>query len=404
MRKPFSSQQMLRDEQVATIESVSFVILLIGFTAALLFSAAPALAVPPPLGPAATVQKSNTPSFSIEVLRRFVEGFAQQVVDSTNASLAAGGKSARVSRGPVVAWSPRRIATTFVDKPNQYIVRAPFNLRIDVNIPWAANRAIYIPLDIDVSCEGWSRSTGQLRFVAVPGPASIEGGNFLEDIIGVRDLITSRVRSAFTPPSSSELPFSGECSTIGVSNEPSFEAIIWSPRPSMRHLFSKQRVEVTPLTLLRLPAQTIDGQPIGNTVETVSLLTYANFHARETLPFNIRANETVTLNLPSMLLDGEPTSSLVVIGNVRDSLLRTASTAFDVSTQSIDYSPGMHTLQLSTETWQNPRPPLRKPLKVLVPTYELTYFVSYTPPLLNTISVGSSFVRAERIRAGALTP
>lgn len=404
MCKNYSARPLFANEHVAMFENISLSILFMGFTAALLLTASPTLAAPPPLGPAATLQKSNTPSFSIEVLRRFVEGFAQQVVINTNTSLAAAGKSARVSRGPVVAWSPHRIATTFVDQPNQYIVRAPFNIRIDVDIPWVANRVIYIPLDIEVSCEGWSRSTGQLRFVAVPGPASIEGGSIFEDIIGVRDVITSRVRSGFTPPSSSELPFSGECSTIGVSNEPSFEAIIWSPRPSIRHLFSKQRIEVTPLTLSRIPAQTIDGQPIGNTVETISLLTYANFHACETLPFNLRVNEQIALNLPSILLDGEPTSSLVVIGNVRDALLRTISTSFDVSTQSIDYSPGMHTLQLSTETWQNPRPPLRKPLKVNIPTYVLTYYVSYTPPFLDTISVGSSLVRAGRFGSGVLTP
>ncbi len=370
--------------------------LLLGLAAVVALNASLATAsVPPPLGPAATVQRSTTPNFSMEVLRRFVEGFAQQVVNDTNASLAADGKSTRVSRGAVTAGTPYRTFTQHVDRPNQFIARAPFDIRIDVEIPWSFDRVIYIPVDIDVSCEGWWTSAGNLHFVSVPGPASIEGGNILEEVVGVRDIITSRVRSSFTPPSSSELPFGGNCATIGVSSDPNFEAIIWSPPLAVKlTTVLKQRIEVAPLSLRRLPAQTIDGQPVGNPVETVSLQSYANFHAVETPPFAMRENDQIALNLPSMLLDGEPTTILAVIGNVRDSLLRTTSTSFDVSTQSINYSPGMHTMTLYTETWQPPKPPLKKPLKVLVPTYELTYHVSYTPPVLH------SFSRTGRVVSG----
>lgn len=405
MRKDCASCSIAGYECAKKFKTISRIVLFMGISVAIVMLASPARAgVPPPLGPVPTVQRSNTPSFGIEVLRRFVEGFAQQVVDSTNASLEADGKSTRVSRGVVVAWSPHRTVTNFVDQPNQYIVRAPFNIRIDVNIPWASNRIIYLPVDIEVSCEGWSRSAGQLRFVSVPGPASIEGGNIFEEIIGVRDVITSRVRSGFTPPSPSELPFSGECATIGVSADPDFEAIIWSPRRLVTHAFPRQRIEVTPLSLLRLPAQTIDGQPIGNAVETISFQTYANFHAVETPHVYMQVNDHIALNLPPMLLNGEPTTSLVVIGNVRDTLLRTISTSFDVSTQAIDYSPGTHILQLFTEIWQSPTPPLHKPYKVYIPTYELTYHVSYTPPMLPSFSVVNSLSRAERFANETLAP
>lgn len=348
-------------------------------------------AVPPPLGPTATVNTSNTPSFSIEVLRLFVRGRAQEIVDKTNADFSAQGKSARVSVANVTAWSPYRTATQHVDRPNQYIARARFGISLNVNIPWWGDRTIYIPLNIDASCEGWHRSAGQLRFISVPGPASIEGGNFIEEILQVRDLITARVRDGLTPPSSTELPFSGSCATIGVFDDANgnFDAIIWSaPRPALhRHTALQRRIEVTPLALRRLAATRIDtGSPVGDPIENVTLQTYANFHAAETPQMALRDNDQIVLNLPAMVLQGEPTTTLVVIGNLRDTALRTTGTAFRVTTQNANYSPGTHTLQINTEYWVLPLPPLRKPLKITVPTYELTYEVKYVSPLAGSSS------------------
>ena len=82
-----------------------------------------------------------------------------------------------------------------------------------------------------------------------------------------------------------------------------------------------------------------------------------------------------------MVLYGEPTTTLVVIGDVRNELLATAATAFSATTQSIDYSPGTHTFQLQTEYWMPAKPPAHKPSKMTATTYELTYQVKYVPPL-----------------------
>jgi hypothetical protein len=369
--------------------------LLSGIAALAGFYALPAAsAVSPPLGPVATVEKPDSPSFGIGTLRLLVRGFAQKTVDDSNVSLQTQGKSTRVTLGDVLARSPYRTATQFVDRPNQYIVRAPFSIRIDVHIPWSFDRVIYLPIDIDVSCEGWHRSAGEVRFVAVPGPASIEGGNILEEIIGVRDLISAKVRSGFTPPSQSQLPFSGACATIGVSNggggAVDFASIIWSKPLRLAIHVLQQRIEVRPLTLRRLAARTYTGTMIGNIIENVSLQSFANFHVVESSPVAMRENDLITLTLPAMVLNGEPTTALVVIGNVRDSLLRTAATAFDFSTQSANYSPGTHTLKILADYWMPPTPPLRKPIKISVPAYELSYHVSYVPPLAGNLAVAST--------------
>ena len=350
-------------------------------------TALPALsAVPPPLGPVATVITPGTPSFGIGVLRLLVRGYAQKVVDDTNADLAAQGKWSRVSLDGVTAWSPYRTATQHADRPNQYIVRAPFMVEIGVDIPAAADRTIFLPIDVNVSCEGWHQSAGQLHFVAAPGPASIEGGNIFEDIVPIRGLIDANVRSGFTPPDGNQLPFSGACATLGAIVDGAgvdFDAIIWSPPIHNRgdDFLRPERIEVTLLTLRRLPARGIGtGAPIGDPIETITLEAYANFHAVETLQLTMRENALVPLELPTMVLLGEPTTGLVVIGNVRDDLLRTEATGFRTTSVFTNYSPGIHALQLNTEYWLPGIPPSRKPTKALVATYDITYQVTYVPP------------------------
>ena len=146
---------------------------------------------------------------------------------------------------------------------------------------------------------------------------------------------------------------------------------------------------MTPLALKRLPARMLNGTPIGTAVENVKLETYANFHIEQTGQMSLRENDQVALNLPAMVLRGEPTTSLVVIGNVLDEVLRPNDSAFSVSDQSTNYSPGTYTIQLTTNYWMPPTPPQRKPTMMTVPTYELTYNVKYTPSPIVQIPVGA---------------
>ena len=348
-------------------------------------------AVPPPLGPVTTVQQANTPEIGTGALRSLVANRARQMVDATNADLAAQGKPYRASLAGVTAWSPYRIFTQYVDQPNQFYVHQSLSIKIDVDIPWASNRSVYLPLDIEAVCDGWHRSAGLVRFYLAPGAASVEGGNIVEEIIRVRDMIDAKVLANFPGRARAEEPQLNaladhkgrSCATIGVQDvgpDPNFHAITWSQSLPILGTTLK-RIEVTPLTLRRLPATRIDtGTPIGDPVEHITLETYANFHAVATPPTPMQANDEIALSLPTMVLGDEPTTSLVVIGNVRNALLATTATAFTVTTQSVEYSPGTHTVQLQTEYWLAPMPPLNKPRKIPVATYALTYHVSYVPP------------------------
>jgi hypothetical protein len=275
-------------------------------------------------------------------------------------------------------------------------VHQPLSIRIDIDIPWVSNRAVYLPLDIEAVCDGWHRSAGLVRFYLAPGPASVEGGSLVEEIVRVRDTIDAKVLAAFPGRARAEEPQLNaladrkgrSCATIGVQHlgpDPNFHAITWSHSLSMLGTTLK-RIEVTPLTLRRLPATRVDtGAPIGDPAEHITLETYANFHAVAAPPTPMQADAEIALRLPTMVLYGEPTTSLVVIGNVRNASLATTATAFAVTSQNVDYSPGTHTLELQTEYWLSPRPPLNKPLKMSVATYALTYHVSYvSPPVVNS--------------------
>jgi len=288
-------------------------------------------------------------------------------------------------------------------------------IKIDVAIPLASDRTVSISLDIEAVCDGWHRSAGLVRFFSARGRPTVTGGNIFEEILTVRDLIDAKVSAGFPGMAYAEEPqlealadLKGRaCATIGVQDGPDvdFDAIIWShplhfPNPTLQ-----QDIEVTPLTLRRLEAHYIDtNEPTGDRIEYVRLETYANFHAVETAEMAMQVNASVVLNQPTMtmVLYGEPTTSLVVIGNVRDTLGHT-NTGFAVSTQSANYSPGTHTLQLETDYWIWVQQ-LHKPLKVSVPTYELTYDVKYVPPLVPPVQTALEEDPYETYEGGRLMP
>jgi hypothetical protein len=323
-----------------------------------------------------------------------VEARVHEIVNATNAALEAQGESPRASVGDVMAWSPYRTFTQYVDKPNQYFVRQPLLIEINVDIPSASDRTVFFSLDIEAVCDGWHRSAGLVRFFSARGPVTVEGGNIFEEILGVRDVIDAKVRASFPSSAYSAEPQldaladsqGRACATIGVDDGPDVlsDSIIWShplhfPNPTLQQL-----IEVTPLTLRRLEARTLYSEPIGEAIEYVTFEAYANFHGVETAEMAMQENDVLALNQPTMVLYGEPTTRLVVIGNVHGTVVRSTNTAFALSTQSANYSPGTHTLQIMADYWIQLLP-LSKPSKLSVATYEFTYHVKYVPKLAGTL-------------------
>ena len=115
---------------------------------------------------------------------------------------------------------PMRVATLYTNRQNEYYVKIPMNIGLNVDIPHSSDRQIYIPLDIDVHCENWFTRQGKIRVWGQPGPASIEGGNIIEDILTVKRFVDDQVRSNFPTLTGFAAPLFDQrlCATIGVDH------------------------------------------------------------------------------------------------------------------------------------------------------------------------------------------
>ncbi|MBS0311873.1 MAG: hypothetical protein JSR88_11115, partial [Proteobacteria bacterium] len=149
----------------------------------------------PPLGPPLiTVDKTD---LSAGVLTGMVNLQVKQVVDENNASLAAHGKDARVSAGPVQFNSPYIIATQHTNQPNEWMVTLPVMINIHVHVPHWFDRDVFVPLNLNVTCNGWQTGVGNLKVDPQFGPPSFEGGSWVEDAPGlalIKDAVNAQVR------------------------------------------------------------------------------------------------------------------------------------------------------------------------------------------------------------------
>jgi len=342
-------------------------------------------AQPPPIGPAS--YKSDKQQIAVGVFTGMVKTTVQKIVDSTNETLKNKGTAVRVQALPLKFWSPSRMATQLTNRPNQFYVWLPMIIGINVSIPYASDRQIYIPLDLNVSCDGWQTGNGLIRIDAKAGPAAIEGGNIIEDVLQIRDYITNLVKSNFSSPPPVTLTLSSRCGTIGAfSSQPSdpFAFIAYdppSPRSIIRGAQAAPRLEVTFLKLKRLRARALNGSILYSATENIVLETYVNYTLRQSSILTLREGDEVAPNMAPTVLNAPLMDSLVVIVNINQQQVgQTQDTAFTASLRSENYSPGVHTLQIDKHYAVPAGPGHTKPSQLRVAAYELTYGVNYANP------------------------
>jgi len=350
----------------------------------LIFSvAAFAQQAPPPLGP--PTYRSEKVQLGVGLLSGFVKVKVAEIVTDANKKISQQTKRVTVEALPLKVFSPRRVATLHTNRPNQYFVKLPMGISVKVKIPVTSDRIIYIPLDLNLSCEGWQTGNGTVQIVGKTGPPSIEGGNIIEDVLMVRDLIDNLIRSKLTLPGAIRFSLpNSSCVTIGASRSQSvgdpFAFIAYDPPAGFRPISDRatQPITVTFKKLKRLRARN-DGAILYQPNERILLETYANFVLNQSAPLIMREDDEVALTLPPAVVKS-PGDLLVIIANIRQQLLSTAEdSAFVVSTRPANFSPGVHTLQIMKTFSEPPGPGHIKPLQRRVPAYELTYEVRYTP-------------------------
>ena len=149
--------------------------------------------ISPPIGP--ETYRSDAKQLGVSILTGMVKTTVDKIVTDTNAELARQGKSIRIQALPFKSWPPRREATQYTNRPNEWFIKIPTMIGINVDIPVVADRQIYYPLDLNLTCNGWQTGSGVVKVTAKPGPPSVEGGSILEDVIHVRDYVDSQVKS-----------------------------------------------------------------------------------------------------------------------------------------------------------------------------------------------------------------
>lgn len=345
-----------------------------------------AAAQPPPLGPPPNHTEEQT--FSVGFITNFVRTTAQQSVDATNVFLRATGKDERASLESITQLSGDRRQTTTINKPNSWSVVVPYFVKIHVSIPNALDRYIIVPVDVRFLCDGWHTDKGGRIVVrGEPGPASIEGGSFIE-VFGVRDYIDGQVKASFTRPQQTVTTLVSQCSDIGYSDKgtPSIldDEIVWdTPAKSFRgrdlHASApvNPTIEVTFNKLKRLRARSLpDNGILYNEVEQIIFHGFANYsEAQKSL--SMREGDEVALGFPAIRLDPQKFDLLVVIGGIEQPPDNPRDSAYVSADKSLNYSPGTHQLQIP-KWYSSIDQHTHKPIFSSVSAYELTYTVSFS--------------------------
>lgn len=338
--------------------------------------------IPPPLGPAS--YRSDQKQIGVGLMTSMVKTKVEEILTETNNNIKAQGKNIRLELTSISVSVPSRAATQFSDRPNQWFVRLPLGVKIKVVIPYVSDRTIYLPVDINSSCENWHTGRGTLQIIAKPGPASIEGGNILEEIVGIKDYVDNQIKSrlprlGFVNASGSNPP---QCSTIGYSPgappDYRFGFIAYDAPPRIRPIIGTialPTVEVTFQKLKRLSARGRNGAILYNQAENIVLETYANHDFRQSSVLTMREGDEISLNLtPSKASAGA--EMLIVLANIKQQTDNgIPDSNFATTMQSANFSPGTHTLQITKHYVIPPSGQNRKPIHIRVPAYELTYTV-----------------------------
>lgn len=356
------------------------------------FCAASIKAQPPAIGPGInTTQAGELSGFTLTAV---VRAKCMEIVNEVNAQLQAAGESTRVSLKEVKVFKMRRTNTVFENQPNSAIVRMPFIVTIEVRVPVFGNRFISIPIDIDVACDGWQNAVGNIVVRAIPGPASIEGGSIVEDIIQVRGLIDAKVRNNFVQPTSATVPSliaDTRCKNIGVTDFGSAtindDAIHFDKPPRSRPIIgtigvtTRPSVEVTFTRLKRLNARDLSGQSLYREVEQIWLNAFANYTQQQKI-LSMREGDDVALELPPVRLEAGDYEKLVIMGTIEQPPNNPKDTAFRTSLRRQNFSPGSYVLRIPKFFTEPPSRFNPRPQLVRRDAYELSYTVRFIDPAI----------------------
>ncbi len=357
------------------------VLLLFLATLALMISAQ----YPPAIGPDTYIydadkggNKVTYHDYSAKELRDIAATIITKILKTTNDTLKQQGKNYHADLvGNVNFYSPYRTASLNPRTPNQYYVRVPMDFNVKISVPHTSDRIVHYPLEIDAACDGWSTGSGIVTFTGVPGAPDISGGNVVENVLQVRDLINQLVRTNLPAQLQQLISFDNKCVTIGASpsNIETQNSWIGYNRPSVQLATQNGPwIEVTYERLKRLSASG-NGKVLYSPVENVRLEAYANYDERQSQNRMFREGDVTNLSLAPVLIKAPLPNMLVIIASINQPGGTADDTSFTSALKTANFSPGEHTIQIPKEFIIPPGHGITKPTIVHVPGYELTYKV-----------------------------
>lgn len=337
----------------------------------------------PAIGPSGNVGQ-NGGELSYFLLRSVVQAKSMDIVNNVNSRLKAQDKPIKVEFTQIKGWAPRMMDTTFFDRPNSHIARTSFIVQLKIKIPVASDRSLFIPIDVDTSCDGWQTGQGKIKVVSNPGPISVEGGSILEDIIPVRNYIDSQIHANLPTMMQTTAPqflADPRCVSLAVNSletpRPD-DDIVQFGRPAARNVrvFGSETVEVTFDKIKRLAARDRAGRPLYSENEQLKLDLFANYDQRQKT-LTMREGDEVQLDLPSVSLNAALYDKLVIQGSLELPPYNDQDSAFKVSLKQANFQPGTYTIKIPKHYIVQAGFGSNKPMTTAVDAYELTYTVKY---------------------------
>jgi hypothetical protein len=374
-----------------TIVFVAFVVILNG-------ESYPSPAQGPPIA-----SGSNIQSYPIAGgLTYLLKGAVEQKLVQVNASLAARTDvRAKVTLAPLVVSSPILKDTQYTDRPNHRYVWVYHRLEVKISdiqfnapvlgwtgYPW--NRKVSVSVDVNCFCDGWEMGQGKIKIVADPEPPYLDPDpSFSEAAVNfflgswLVPFINGKITESLTAPG-------GFSQTLGLTKCNSLAAFTGDPstrdddglhwnEPPLLQPYPGPAITVRPTRIKRLQAHRLDGRVLYNQSESPVLDIWAGFGRwyYDELPSMVEGQE-VLLPAPGIQVSPHPASgaSLVVIANTTHFYEAISDSAFRTFSPALNYGNGTQTVVVSKTYWLPPESSHSKPLKVIVPAYEITFEVN----------------------------
>jgi len=371
-------------------------------------STASARGASPPLGPPPPTAPVNDIGINFLItnqMRNQIDG----IVAQANASAAQQTSvRAKIKVESFKTFGAGLSATQFTDRPNHRFVRIPYMVGYKVYdvkknvagawIPTTVTRSLSQSIGIHLFCDKWETGNGTIKLQTDIKPLYMENSQgTAEQVVDfflnghLTKFIDGQVRQQLSQipltNGGSNLPF--QCNSLAANkhqtDDPVDDTVDFNRPTTIRPTAQTQsilnQVSVKLVSLKRLPAKNLSGQPLYNAVESPGLEVYANFQHGFVPLQGIQEGQVVPLNLPPFSMP-KPTADqfLLILANVIQGQVsgsQPTDSAYRVFPKEINFGNGTQVLTISKSFWEPPKPPLQpKPTQHFRDAYELTVQIS----------------------------